>query len=86
MEITQMENKTKWYTICYCGSGPVPALGPWPTVEQAESAIENFRGRHGQYADTYLISSNVRIAGPFETRESARRADISDAPLFRSAV
>ena len=70
----------EWYTILTCGGAynPTPARGPWKTVEEAEQAVDNFRGRRGWKAGTLLATTNARIAGPFASRREALAADISD--------
>lgn len=74
-----MKQKREWFTPVGCGSGPKPARGPFTSTEAALAAVERFRQRYGQHADTYLRSGSVRIAGPYPTRAKAAKADISDA-------
>ncbi len=71
--------KNSWYTILTCGGAysPTPARGPFKSVEKAEEALENFRGRHGAHAGTWLAAGSTVMAGPYASRRAAQGADIS---------
>ena len=77
------KEKSTWFTYVRFGSDPMPARGPFRSIEEADTAMENFQGRYGHLAGTYLASGSVRLVGPFATRAKALNADISTA---RSAV
>ena len=64
-----------WYTFVKWGSNPAPAKGPFSTREEADEAVERFRDRHEDMAETYL--SSVRMKS-YPTRSEARDADIGD--------
>ena len=69
----------KWFTYVKFGSAPGPAVGPFNSIADAESAMDRFLARHGYLAGTYLASGSIRLVGPFATRKAARNADISTA-------
>lgn len=71
--------KDHYYTFVRFGSDPMPARGPFKSIEEAEEAMERFRYRHGHLAGTWVASGSVRLVGPFATRKAAREADISTA-------
>ena len=72
----------KWYTYVRAGLNPMPAKGPFSSIEEADAAMERFTFREGYRAGTYLASGSVRLVGPFATRAEALDADISTAPLI----
>lgn len=77
--MTMMSENSTWYTYVRFGSDPMPARGPFRSIEEADVAMENFRGRYGHLAGTYLTSGSVRLSGPYATRAKALAADISTA-------
>ncbi len=78
-----MKNEN-WYTFVRFGSDPMPARGPFKSVEEADEAMEAFRFRYGHLAASYLASGSVRMVGPFPSRAKARNADISTARSVRA--
>jgi hypothetical protein len=72
-------DKNTWYTFVSFGSDPMPARGPFRSIEEADAAMENFQARHGHLAGTWLASGSVRMVGPYPTRAKALAADISTA-------
>lgn len=81
-----MENtKATWYTFVRFGSDPMPAKGPFKSIEEAETAMESFRERYGHLAGTYLASGSVRLVGPYPTRAKAL-AEREDAHLLSQRV
>jgi len=74
-----MTQTNTWYTYVRFGSDPMPARGPFRSIEEADAAMENFQARYGHLAGTYLASGSVRLVGPYATRAKALDADISTA-------
>ena len=70
-----------WYTILHAGSGPytMPPRGPWSSEDEALDALDRWSDRVGHLAGMIIAAHTVRLAGPYPTRERARRADISTA-------
>ena len=54
----------QWYTWVHWGSHPAPAKGPFPSIQDAARALDNFLGRHGHQADTWLTAGDVTLRGP----------------------
>lgn len=75
-----------WYTTVSSGGAMVTAYptdwprGPWRSAEEGEDAIEHWARRREVEAllGTIRAAHNLRVVGPFPTREIARQADISD--------
>jgi len=67
-----------WYTIVQWGADPAPSRGPFQSIAEADMAVERFCKKWGSEAGTYLAVGCVRLLGPFQTRETARDADIGD--------
>lgn len=74
----QTPEKTYYTFVCF-GSGPMPARGPFRSLEEADEAMARFQSRHGYVAGTYLASGSVRLVGPYPTRAKALVADIGTA-------
>lgn len=76
---------TQWYTTVSFGTlfyeGPHIPHGPWKSLDEAQAALKRWSDRSGWLAGTYLNAHNIRIAGPYRTREEARNADISNHPV-----
>lgn len=70
----------KWWSILTFGSLYDGPHGPWKGREDAEEALGMWRERKGSEALTIENASALRIAGPFDSRDAARNADISDYP------
>lgn len=71
-------NKT-YFTFVRFGSDPMPARGPFTSIQDANDAMDRFNSRYGHLAGTYLASGSVRLVGPYSTRAKALNADISTA-------
>lgn len=73
-----------WWTTVSSGGAMVAAYrtdwprGPWRSEEEARAALDRWRQRIGANAGTIEAAHNLRIVGPFRTREIARTVDISD--------
>ena len=76
-----------WYTILASGEAahtqypPLPH-GPWRGADDARAALNRWRDRLGPHADEGIQAMSVRVAGPFCTRETARRSDITDGNRY----
>jgi len=75
-----------WYTVVSNGGALVTAYptdwprGPWKSEAEAEEALDRWVERR-DLADlwgTIQAAHNIRVVGPFRTREIARQVDISD--------
>lgn len=83
-----------WYTVVSSGGGLVSAYptdwprGPWRSHAEGEDALERWaRRREIEYLlGTIKSAHNLRIVGPFRTRDIARRVDISNYTNYLEPV
>lgn len=75
-----------WWTIVSSGGAMVTAYptdwprGPWRSEKEARAALERWAARRGvaDLLGTIRAAHNIRIVGPFRSREVARTVDITD--------
>lgn len=87
METQTQEDKQQWYTVVSFSGGvaacpPIPS-GPWPSLSQAESALEQWRTVAGDLARTHANRVKARLVGPYSSIHKAREAGVTSRRLVR---